>query len=178
MCWCHFNTFAKNSTWYFTIAFVDVEFVPPILFTATSLFVRGAISCLVMASRKAAAAMKSTDRSTFVRKTLTTVFCALLIDILAFTIILPLFPRLLEHYEKVDGTNEVCSAESGVETIQFTVVMFLLVFSLFSTSWDHSTVSANARCIRLFDGYHLIWRGAGINVLVSAVRKQPCDRFT
>ncbi|TPX58234.1 hypothetical protein PhCBS80983_g03269 [Powellomyces hirtus] len=42
----------------------------------------------------------------FVRSTLTTVFVALLIDILAFTIILPLYPRILEHYEKVDGGNE------------------------------------------------------------------------
>ncbi|KNC99675.1 uncharacterized protein SPPG_05058 [Spizellomyces punctatus DAOM BR117] len=48
----------------------------------------------------------SPERQQFVRKTLTTVFCALLIDILAFTIILPLFPRLLEHYEQVDGANE------------------------------------------------------------------------
>ena len=45
--------------------------------------------------------------STFVKSTLRTVFVALLIDILAFTIILPLFPRLLEHYEKLDGNNKV-----------------------------------------------------------------------
>ncbi|KAJ3063918.1 hypothetical protein HK102_008351, partial [Quaeritorhiza haematococci] len=42
----------------------------------------------------------------FVNKTLRTVFLALLIDILAFTIILPLFPRLLKYYETVDGKDE------------------------------------------------------------------------
>ncbi|KAL2912236.1 hypothetical protein HK105_208304 [Polyrhizophydium stewartii] len=44
------------------------------------------------------------DRA-FQRRTLRTVVVALLIDILAFTIILPLFPRLIAHYESVDGSN-------------------------------------------------------------------------
>ena len=38
---------------------------------------------------------------------LTTIFIALLIDILAFTIILPLLPRILEYYDRVDGTRPV-----------------------------------------------------------------------
>ncbi|KAI9324180.1 major facilitator superfamily domain-containing protein [Zopfochytrium polystomum] len=42
----------------------------------------------------------------FVNKCLRVIFIALLIDILAFTIILPLFPRILEHYDRVDGANE------------------------------------------------------------------------
>ncbi|KAJ3412778.1 hypothetical protein HDV05_000245 [Chytridiales sp. JEL 0842] len=42
----------------------------------------------------------------FVTRALTTIFIALLIDILAFTIILPLYPRLLEYYEKMDGKDE------------------------------------------------------------------------
>ena len=33
------------------------------------------------------------------KKTLFVIILALLIDLLAFTIILPLFPRLLKHYE-------------------------------------------------------------------------------
>ncbi|KAJ3055751.1 hypothetical protein HK097_009404 [Rhizophlyctis rosea] len=45
-------------------------------------------------------------RASFIHKTLITVFLALLIDILAFTIILPLYPRILAHYEKVDGADE------------------------------------------------------------------------
>ncbi|TPX34669.1 hypothetical protein SmJEL517_g02703 [Synchytrium microbalum] len=36
---------------------------------------------------------------------LLTIFLALLIDILAFTIILPLLPRILEYYDRVDGSN-------------------------------------------------------------------------
>jgi hypothetical protein len=32
---------------------------------------------------------------------------ALLLDILAFTIILPLFPRLMDFYDKNDGENPV-----------------------------------------------------------------------
>ncbi|KXS11814.1 MFS general substrate transporter [Gonapodya prolifera JEL478] len=38
----------------------------------------------------------------FVTRTLRTVFVALLIDILSFTIILPLLPRLLDHYIKTE----------------------------------------------------------------------------
>ncbi|KAJ3039949.1 hypothetical protein HDV00_011615 [Rhizophlyctis rosea] len=45
-------------------------------------------------------------KAAFVHKTLITVFLALLIDILAFTIILPLYPRILAHYENVDGNDE------------------------------------------------------------------------
>ncbi|KAJ8327434.1 hypothetical protein O5D80_004820 [Batrachochytrium dendrobatidis] len=41
----------------------------------------------------------------FRSQTLKIVVIALLIDILAFTIILPLFPRLIAHYETVDGQN-------------------------------------------------------------------------
>ncbi|KAJ3164100.1 hypothetical protein HDU88_005598 [Geranomyces variabilis] len=58
------------------------------------------------ASSAAVATSASFNSPTFVRKTLTTVFIALLIDILAFTIILPLYPRILEHYEAVDGKDE------------------------------------------------------------------------
>ncbi|KAI8848745.1 major facilitator superfamily domain-containing protein [Chytridium lagenaria] len=42
----------------------------------------------------------------FVKKSLKTIFVALLLDILAFTIILPLYPRILDHYQKTDGENE------------------------------------------------------------------------
>ncbi|KAI8918765.1 major facilitator superfamily domain-containing protein [Entophlyctis helioformis] len=41
----------------------------------------------------------------FQKRTLRTVVVALLIDILAFTIILPLYPRLIAHYETVDGKD-------------------------------------------------------------------------
>ncbi|KAJ3286589.1 hypothetical protein HK104_008962 [Borealophlyctis nickersoniae] len=46
------------------------------------------------------------SRAKFAKRTLLTVFVALLIDILAFTIILPLYPRILEYYEKTDGGDE------------------------------------------------------------------------
>ncbi|KAI8809454.1 major facilitator superfamily domain-containing protein [Cladochytrium replicatum] len=46
-----------------------------------------------------------TEREKFVSRTLTTVFTALLIDILAFTVILPLFPRILRYYEAKDGSD-------------------------------------------------------------------------
>ncbi|KAJ3174608.1 hypothetical protein HDU87_007091 [Geranomyces variabilis] len=58
----------------------------------------------------AAVAASASSSPKFVRKTLTTVFIALLIDILAFTIILPLYPRILEHYEAVDGQDEFISS--------------------------------------------------------------------
>ena len=45
--------------------------------------------------------------TSFQRATIRTVVIALIIDILAFTIILPLFPRLIAHYESVDGENKV-----------------------------------------------------------------------
>ncbi|KAI9098647.1 major facilitator superfamily domain-containing protein [Phlyctochytrium arcticum] len=54
----------------------------------------------------------------FVRKTLKTVFCALLIDILAFTIILPLFPRILEHYDKTDGHDPLSTYSRIKEVVQ------------------------------------------------------------
>ncbi|KAJ3208565.1 hypothetical protein HDU82_002260, partial [Entophlyctis luteolus] len=41
----------------------------------------------------------------FIQRSLTTIFIALLIDILAFTIILPLFPRILDYYNTVDGAD-------------------------------------------------------------------------
>ncbi|KAH9271608.1 hypothetical protein BASA83_006218 [Batrachochytrium salamandrivorans] len=41
----------------------------------------------------------------FRKQTLRTVVIALLIDILAFTIILPLLPRLIVHYEQTDGQD-------------------------------------------------------------------------
>ena len=49
----------------------------------------------------------SNGNDKFVRNSLTAIFIALLLDILAFTIILPLFPRLLQNYEELDGKNEV-----------------------------------------------------------------------
>ncbi|KAJ3014600.1 hypothetical protein HKX48_005074 [Thoreauomyces humboldtii] len=57
-------------------------------------------------SSKRALAANANTSPTFVKRTLTTVFVALLIDILAFTIILPLYPRILEHYDKVDGADK------------------------------------------------------------------------
>ncbi|KAJ3156263.1 hypothetical protein HDU86_004027 [Geranomyces michiganensis] len=59
-----------------------------------------------MASKPPRTAGAASPGPKFVRKTLSTVFIALLIDILAFTIILPLYPRILEHYEAVDGKDE------------------------------------------------------------------------
>jgi hypothetical protein len=48
--------------------------------------------------------MAGTD---FVQKTTRTIFWALLLDILSFTIVLPLLPRLLQHYEQTEGKNTV-----------------------------------------------------------------------
>lgn len=36
-------------------------------------------------------------------KTIKVVFVSLLLDLLAFTMILPLFPALLDHYEQIDS---------------------------------------------------------------------------
>lgn len=36
-------------------------------------------------------------------KTVRVVFISLLLDLLAFTVILPLFPALLDHYEQIDS---------------------------------------------------------------------------
>lgn len=43
------------------------------------------------------------------KKTVRVVFIALLLDILAFTIILPLFPRLLQEYQEREKSEEVIS---------------------------------------------------------------------
>ena len=45
--------------------------------------------------------------SNYTSKTVKVVFIALLLDILAFTIILPLFPRLLEEYKAREEGDEV-----------------------------------------------------------------------
>ncbi|KAJ3239654.1 hypothetical protein HDU78_002742 [Chytriomyces hyalinus] len=50
--------------------------------------------------------MSKTKEDVFARRALTTIFTALLIDILAFTIILPLFPRILNYYNTVDGPDD------------------------------------------------------------------------
>lgn len=52
-------------------------------------------------------AMISSDPLVFRSNTIRIVVQALLIDILAFTIILPLFPRLLDYYDKQDGAKTV-----------------------------------------------------------------------
>ncbi|KAJ1562890.1 hypothetical protein HK096_007840 [Nowakowskiella sp. JEL0078] len=67
-------------------------------------------------------AIKGSDAK-FVSKTLQTVFIALLIDILAFTIILPLFPRLLLFYNEKDGNNP--------ESFYFTVLQSVRTFKTF-----------------------------------------------
>ena len=59
---------------------------------------------------KKATSTKATTTSTFDHKMLAIMFVALVIDLLAFTMILPLLPALLDHY----GQNEqvragVCS---------------------------------------------------------------------
>jgi hypothetical protein len=41
------------------------------------------------------------------RRILGVIFSALLIDILAFTIILPLLPRLLAHYDAIYANDQV-----------------------------------------------------------------------
>ncbi|KAI9013177.1 major facilitator superfamily domain-containing protein [Gaertneriomyces semiglobifer] len=80
-----------------------------------------------MAGTKLATASPATttkpanSQASFIHKTLATVFLALFIDILAFTIILPLFPRLLEHYDKVDGNDETSlyySMRSAVQSFR------------------------------------------------------------
>ena len=40
--------------------------------------------------------------------TLMVVFFSLLIDLLGFTVILPLIPSMLEHYSKTDQVVDVC----------------------------------------------------------------------
>lgn len=50
---------------------------------------------------------KKSKESELVSKTVRVVFLALLLDILAFTIILPLFPRLLEEYRVREQGDEV-----------------------------------------------------------------------
>lgn len=52
-------------------------------------------------------------------KTVRVVFIALLLDILAFTIILPLFPRLLQEYRVREQGDEVY------------LILFLFLFILF-----------------------------------------------
>lgn len=37
------------------------------------------------------------------------IFISLLLDLLAFTIILPIFPRLIQYYQKYDSTNGLYS---------------------------------------------------------------------
>ena len=55
-------------------------------------------------------------------KTVRVVFLSLLIDILAFTIILPLFPRLLQDYQ---------NREQGDEVSAFLFAIYLPLFLLF-----------------------------------------------
>lgn len=42
-------------------------------------------------------------------KTITVVFISLLLDLLAFTMILPLFPALLDHYQSIDNEKGLYS---------------------------------------------------------------------
>ncbi|KAJ3218227.1 hypothetical protein HDU67_006336 [Dinochytrium kinnereticum] len=65
-----------------------------------------------MPAAKTSAKREASPSDAFIRKSLTTIFVALLIDILAFTIILPLYPRLLDHYQKTDGQDEIGNAIS------------------------------------------------------------------
>lgn len=44
----------------------------------------------------------SADRKSSNRRVLIVVFLSLVIDLLAFTVILPLFPSLMEYYDKRD----------------------------------------------------------------------------
>ena len=46
------------------------------------------------------------------------IFLGLLIDLLAFTLILPLFPALLEHYRKNDQSGLYPFLEGKVKTVQ------------------------------------------------------------
>ncbi|KAJ3133674.1 hypothetical protein HK100_004221 [Physocladia obscura] len=55
---------------------------------------------------------------TAVNKALRTIFTALLIDILAFTIILPLFPRILNYYHTTDGTDESSFYYAGLVLVR------------------------------------------------------------
>lgn len=45
--------------------------------------------------------------STAERQVIVTVIVALLVDLLAFTIILPLFPRLLSYYRQEEADDKV-----------------------------------------------------------------------
>lgn len=49
---------------------------------------------------------------------LTAIFCALLIDILAFTVILPLFPRILAEYAETDGEDPSSLFAQALSTIR------------------------------------------------------------
>jgi len=53
------------------------------------------------------------------RKVLTTVFISLLIDLLGFTVILPLFPSLLEFYQKNDKASHVLFSRTVCTSLCF-----------------------------------------------------------
>ncbi|KAH9249116.1 hypothetical protein BASA81_013189 [Batrachochytrium salamandrivorans] len=58
----------------------------------------------------------------FRKQTLRTVVIALLIDILAFTIILPLLPRLIVHYEQTDGQDPTTLYYAAASTARTPVI--------------------------------------------------------
>ncbi|KAJ1549011.1 hypothetical protein HK405_011319 [Cladochytrium tenue] len=70
------------------------------------------------ATPAAAATAAAPTANKAARRTLLTIFLALLIDILAFTIILPLFPRILAHYERVDGVDETSMYFSMLKVVR------------------------------------------------------------
>ncbi|RUS18197.1 major facilitator superfamily domain-containing protein [Endogone sp. FLAS-F59071] len=71
-----------------------------------------------------------------VNRTVRVVFTALLLDILAFTIILPLFPRLLQHYRDI---------ESGTEGTLFDCTIHLINDFKILVSTDRSGAATNAK---------------------------------
>ncbi|RUP49824.1 major facilitator superfamily domain-containing protein [Jimgerdemannia flammicorona] len=76
----------------------------------------------------------TTSNKKSVDRTVRVVFIALLLDILAFTIILPLFPRLLQYYKDTDV---------GDETTLFNVV--LAQINQFKRSLSRESVVSNAK---------------------------------
>ena len=65
------------------------------------------------------------------------VFIGLLIDLLAFTLILPLFPSLLDHYRKNDGPDGL---------YQFLDSKVLYVKSIYCLFYFHVKYLRNAIC--------------------------------
>ena len=56
-----------------------------------------------------------------VKRGVLVIFFSLVLDLLAFTVILPLFPSLFDHYEKHDTGTLYSSMKASVQTFQQTL---------------------------------------------------------